>query len=117
MYLAIDVLDEYEEGLLPLMDLIAQTATENFDHIKWVVSSHDRHDIEQRLELDHSHTRVSLELNARHISQAVNVYVDYKVSQLITLRHDNPLRDAVHNQLCQKSDGTFLWVALVTEEL
>jgi hypothetical protein len=117
VYLAVDALDECDEGLPQFLDLITQTIADNPHHVKWVISSRNRHDIEQRLTLDRSHTRVSLELYANHISQAINVYIDYKISQLIVLRQNKVLRENVREKLRQKSDCTFLWVALVVEEL
>jgi NACHT domain-containing protein len=115
-YLVVDALDECEVGLTQLLDLIAWTVAQS-SCIKWIVSSRNRYDIEQRLGIDDSHTRLSLELNADHISHAVDVYVDYKVSQLISLRDDKALQEQVRDRMHQKSDGTFLWVALVIEEL
>jgi NACHT domain len=116
-YLVVDALDECEVGLPQLLDLITWTVSAQPTRVKWLVSSRNRDDIEQRLGLDDSHTRLSLELNADHISNAVDVYVDYKVSQLVSLRNDKALQDHVRDQIRQKSDGTFLWVALVFEEL
>jgi hypothetical protein len=116
-YLVVDALDECEVGLPQLLDLITWTVSAQPTCVKWIVSSRNRYDIEQWLGLDDSHTRLSLELNADHISHAVDVYVDYKVSQLVSLRNDKALQDQVRDQMHQKSDGTFLWVALVFEEL
>jgi WD40 domain-containing protein/NACHT domain-containing protein len=115
-YLVVDALDECEEGLPQLLDLITWTMSAQ-SCIKWIVSSRNRYDIEQCLGLDESHTRPSLELNADHISHAVDVYVDHKVSQLVSLRNDKALQEKVRDQMHQKSDGTFLWVAVVIEEL
>jgi hypothetical protein len=104
-------------GLPQLLDLITWTVSAQPTCVKWIVSSRNRYDIEQWLGLDDPHTRLSLELNADHISHAVDVYVDYKVSQLVSLRNDKVLQDQVRDQMHQRSDGTFLWVALVFEEL
>ena len=73
-----------------------------------IVSSRNWDDIEQQLGLDDSHARLSLELNADRVSHAVDVYVDYKVSQLVSLRNDKAFQDQVRDQMHQKSDGTFL---------
>src|SRR6202041_2407287 len=116
-YLVVDALDECEEGLPQLLDLITWTMSAQSSCIKWIVSSRNRYDIEQCLGIDDSHTRLSLELNADHISHAVDVYVDHKVSQLVSLRNDKALQEKVRDQMHQKSDGTFLWVALVIKEL
>jgi NACHT domain-containing protein len=119
-YLVVDALDECEVGLPQLLDLVTETvslAQSSSSCIKWIVSSRNRYNIEQCLGLDDSHTRLSLELNADHISHAVHLYVDHKVSQLVSLRNDKVLQENVRDQMRQKSDGTFLWVALVIEEL
>jgi hypothetical protein len=84
-YLVVDALDECEVGLPQLLDLMTWTVSAQRTGIKWIVSSRNRYDIEQWLGLD-SHTRLSLELNADHISHAVEVYVDHKVPQLVSLR-------------------------------
>jgi hypothetical protein len=116
-YLVVDALDECEVGLPQLLDLITRTVPAESSCIKWIVSSRNRYDIEQCLGPDDSHTRLSLELNANHISHAVDVYVDHKVSQLVSLRNNKVLQEKVRQQMHQKSDGTFLWVSLVFEEL
>ena len=116
-YLVVDALDECEVGLPQVLDLITWTVSAQPTRVKWIVSSRHRFDIENRLVVDNSHTRLSLELNADHISHAVNVYVDYKVSQLVSLRNHKALQDQVRDQMHKKSDGTFLWVSLVFEEL
>src|SRR5882762_1862691 len=116
-YLVVDALDECEEGLPQLLDLITWTVSAQSSCIKWIVSSRNRYDIEQCLGIDDSHTRLSLELNADHISHAVDVYVDHKVSQLVSLRNDKALQEKVRDQMHKKSDGTFLWVSLVIKEL
>ncbi|KAN0075617.1 WD40-repeat-containing domain protein [Elaphomyces granulatus] len=116
-YLVVDALDECEEGLPQLLDLITSTVSAQSSCIKWIVSSRNQDDIEQWLGFDDSHTRLSLELNSDHILHAVDVYIDFKVSQLISLRNDKALQEQVQDQIRQKSDGTFLWVALVFEEL
>jgi hypothetical protein len=67
--------------------------------VKWIVSSWNRDDIEEWLGLGDSHTRLSLELNADHISHAVGVYIDYKVSKLASLRNDKTLQERVRDQI------------------
>jgi hypothetical protein len=117
VYLIIDALDECETGLTQLLDLIVRNVSAS-SRVKWIVSSRNKHDIEARLQLNDGHTNLSLELNAEHVSQAVNVYIDHKVSQLTRLKqYDSMLQDQVRHLLRQKANGTFLWVALVCKEL
>lgn len=117
VYFVVDALDECEFGLPQFLDFITQTASDRLARVKWLVSSRNRFDIEQWLGHDDSHTKLSLELNAKNVSQAVDVYINRKVSDIISLKDDQVLRERVSDQLRRKSDGTFLWVALVIDEL
>lgn len=117
LYLVVDALDECERGLQSFLNFIIQTATIKSSQIKWIVSSRNRNDIEQCLKPANPHARLSLELNADHISHAVNAYIDHKLSRLPSLEHNHVLRKQVRDQMRQKSDGTFLCIALVIEEL
>lgn len=117
VYLIIDALDECESGLLRLLDLIVRNASTS-SRVKWLVSSRNRPDIEEWLRLDNNHAKLSLELNAQYISSAVDAYIDHKLLELTQLKqYDSTLQDQVKDQLHQKANGTFLWVALVCKEL
>jgi hypothetical protein len=115
-YIVIDALDECETGLTKLLDLIVMIASTT-PHVKWIVSSRNESYIEQKLELDNGQTKLSLELHADHVSHAVEVYIDHKVSHLLSVKNDRTLQESVRNQMRSKADGTFLWVALVFQEL
>lgn len=78
-YIAIDALDECETGLPQLLDFIVQIEHMS-PHVKWIVSSRYRHEIEQLLHRAASKTRLSLELNAHHVTHAINTYIDHKVA-------------------------------------
>ncbi|KAL3428669.1 hypothetical protein BDV09DRAFT_201363 [Aspergillus tetrazonus] len=116
-YLLVDALDECETGLSDLLKLIARTKSVSATQVKWIVSSRNRDDIEQEIEFGDEETKLSLELNADYISEAVAAYIDYKVSRLKKLQRNEIRLEWVKEQLCQKSDGTFLWVALVVQEM
>ena len=107
-YLLVDALDKYETGLSDLLKLIARTKSVSATQVKWIVSSRNRDDIEQEIEFGDEETKLSLELNANYISEAVTAYIDYKVSRLKALQRNEILLEWVKEQLRQKSDGTFL---------
>jgi hypothetical protein len=112
-YLVVDALDECETGLTQFLALINQS-TSICPRIKWIISSRNRHDIEVGLS-PNTAQRFSLELNAEHISRAVQIYINYEVSQLAYIEQE--LQEKVRNEMHRKADGTFLWVALVLQEL
>ncbi|KAH6889393.1 beta transducin-like protein HET-D2Y, partial [Thelonectria olida] len=111
-----DALDECETGLPQLLDFIVKVESTSA-RVKWIMSSRNRHEIEQRLYLAASKRRLSLELNAHHVRQAINTYIDHKVANLISLKDKKPLQDQVRDEMRNRADGTFLWVALVAQEL
>jgi len=116
-YLVIDALDECIVGLPKLLDLIAQKSFTS-SRVKWIISSRNRPDIEEQLEPAGHKVRLSLELNTESISTAVSVFIEHKVSQLAQRKkYDNRTRDAILKHLVSNADDTFLWVALVCQNL
>ena len=111
----IDALDECMADLPQLLDLIVQHSSA--PHVKWILSSRNRHDIEQKLMRNESRTRLSLELNAEQVSCAVDAYIDHKVSGLASVQDDKALQDQLRDLMHEKANGTFLWAALVFQEL
>ncbi|KAI9903952.1 hypothetical protein N3K66_000481 [Trichothecium roseum] len=109
--LVIDALDECKTGRGQLLDFITKPS-----RVKWVVSSRNWLEIEQKL--DNQKFKIQLELNADSISQAVDVYIGDKVEKLASLKkYDTKTRDDVQRYLSDNANGTFLWVALVCQEL
>ncbi len=117
VYLIIDALDECIVDLPKLLDWIANTSS-RFPRVKWIVSSRNWPIIEKGLNQTAQKTILSLELNDRSVSAAVDKYVNFKVDWLA--RHnayDLEEQHAVQQSLLSKANGTFLWVALVCQEL
>ena len=116
-YIIIDALDECATGLSKILDLILQKSSVS-PHIKWIVSSRNWPEIEERLETAGEKVRVSLELNTRSISIAVSKYIDYRVAQLAQVKkYDDKTKNDVRDYLSTNANGTFLWVALVCQNL
>ncbi|KAK3359288.1 WD40-repeat-containing domain protein, partial [Lasiosphaeria hispida] len=116
-YLIIDALDECKETDLPqLLKFIVKVSS--ISHIKWIISSRNWHSIEESLKAAKQKVRLSLELNEESVSSAVSIYIQRKVDELAQLKeYDNKIRDAVRQHLAFNANGTFLWVALVCQEL
>ncbi|KAG4438740.1 hypothetical protein IFR05_005768 [Cadophora sp. M221] len=117
-YLVIDALDECETTDLPkLLDFIVQQSAIS-SRVKWIVSSRNWPDIEERLERAGHKVRLCLELNPESISTAVGSFIRHKVSQLAERKqYDGKIQDAVLDYLLLHADGTFLWIALVCQNL
>jgi hypothetical protein len=116
-YLVIDALDECVLGLPKLLDFIVQTSSMS-SRVKWIVSSRNWPDIEECLERAGHKVRLSLELNAKSVSTGVNIFIQHKVLQLAKQKNYNEkTRDAVLNHLSSNANDTFLWVALVCQNL
>jgi hypothetical protein len=117
-YLLIDALDECISDRERLLDLIVENLSVS-PSVKWIVSSRNWPEIERRLaEFDSTEkTSLSLEVNADLVSRAVDAYIEHEISRLILIKHNPTLKGQVHEQMRQKANGTFLWVALVVKDL
>jgi hypothetical protein len=116
-YLIVDALDECVVDLPKLLDLIVRTSKLS-PRVKWLVSSRNQSHIEERLKSVGDEAKLSLELkqNAEQVARAVDAYIDHKLSGLESLGEIG-LRKQVRDELHWKANGTFLWVALVMQEL
>ncbi|KAK0720779.1 NACHT domain-containing protein [Lasiosphaeris hirsuta] len=116
-YLVIDALDECVTGLPELLGLIAPKSSVS-PHVKWIVSSRNWPQIEERLETAAEKTRLSLEMNAESITTAVEAYFRHQALYLKRLKgYDRPTENAIQKYLSSNANGTFLWVALVCQAL
>jgi hypothetical protein len=116
-YLVVDALDECVVDLPKLLDLIVRTSTSS-PRVKWLVSSRNENHIEEKLKSVGDEAKLGLELkqNVEQVARSVDAYIDHKLSCLESLREAD-LRKQVRDELHRKANGTFLWVALVMQEL
>jgi hypothetical protein len=116
-YIIVDALDECVVDLPKLLDLIVRT-TASSTHMKWLVSSRNEAHIEQKFKAFSGESKLSLEFkeNAEQVARAVDVYIDHKLSHIESLEEVS-LQEQVRGELHQKANGTFLWVALMMQEL
>ncbi|KAL2197078.1 hypothetical protein P885DRAFT_68962 [Corynascus similis CBS 632.67] len=109
----IDALDECVTNLSQLLDLTAQESSK-YSQVKWIVSSRNWSQIEERLDTSTKKAKLSLELNAESVASAVDVYIEHKVDQLAETKNYEPsTKDTVRDYLRFNANGTFLWVAEV----
>ncbi|OJD10872.1 hypothetical protein AJ78_08234 [Emergomyces pasteurianus Ep9510] len=115
--LIIDALDECTTDLTLLLDLIVQTSATH-SNIKWAVSSRNWPSIEDYLNTATRKVRLSLELNEESISAAVSIYIQHRVEKLAKLKgYGKEIQHTVQSYLLSNANNTFLWVALVCQEL
>jgi len=115
--LIIDALDECVVDLPKLLDFIVQKSCIS-SRVRWIISSRNWPEIEEQLARAGHGVRLSLELNAESISTAVGVFIQQKVLQLAQeKKYNSKTRESVQHYLSSNADGTFLWVALVCQDL
>lgn len=106
----IDGLDECETDLPQLIELIVKLSSSPSSKVKWIVSSRNWMEIDEQLK---PATQLRLELNESSISNAVLIYIRFKVERLANLKgYSNELRKEVEEYLSSNANNTFLWVAL-----
>ncbi|CEF76054.1 hypothetical protein FGSG_10601 [Fusarium graminearum PH-1] len=115
----IDALDECEGNQAELLKFIVETNTQL--GIKWLVSSRKDPVIENRLRgIANSEKRltIDLELNEHLTSGAVKNLIGARLRDMMWWDNcGDELRDIIKHKLKQKSGNTFLWVAMVCQEL
>lgn len=114
--LVLDALDECDSGRKFLLDLIVES-TSLAPHIKWVLSSRNSPDIEAKLVNCPTAVVIDLESNDRHVTDSVDAYVRARIQQLNLIQDNEELHTKLHRAIIEKSNGTFLWAALVFKEL
>ncbi|KAF2008821.1 WD40 repeat-like protein [Aaosphaeria arxii CBS 175.79] len=115
-YLIVDALDECITGRPKLLEFILRQSTSQ--RVKWIVSSRNWRDIEAQLEKAEQKIKLSLELNAKSVAAAVNIFIQQKVAQLAQEKdYTAEIQHAVLQYLTSNANDTFLWVALVCQDL
>ncbi|KAF2825483.1 hypothetical protein CC86DRAFT_371133 [Ophiobolus disseminans] len=116
-YMIIDALDECVTDLPRLLEFVAKQSSAS-SRVKWIVSSRNWPEIEAQLERAGHKAKLSLELNAQSVAAAVAVFIQRKVDQLAQEKqYRADVRHAVLQHLTSNANDTFLWVALVCQEL
>ncbi|KAI9656423.1 MAG: hypothetical protein M1829_000414 [Trizodia sp. TS-e1964] len=117
VYLIIDALDECVTGLPELLQFINEKLPV-CPRVKWIISSRNWPNIEEQLNISDQKVQLRLELNKDSIAAAVSTYIEYKVGALAKRKKYSPgLENWVRDYLSLNADATFLWVALVLQQL
>ncbi|KAL7935839.1 hypothetical protein V8C35DRAFT_321343 [Trichoderma chlorosporum] len=115
-YIIIDGLDECTTGLDELLVLIKESLP--YKNVKWILSSRNWASIRESLEdAGTEGVNLSLEVNAAVVTTAVDAYIFEKASKVPLLKQDAELKDEICSLVREKAGGTFLWVAIVFQQL
>lgn len=99
MYLAIDALDKCKDGLDHLLSIIRETLENS--RLKWIVTSRNQVNVNDSLVL-------SLEVDSEKVELAIKHYIEFKVSQIPSLKSKPTQRANIQKTLLEKANGTFL---------
>lgn len=129
VYLVVDALDECQSGLKQLLGFIHESLSYPSPRVKWLVSSRHNSDIVTSLSHEESKTELNLQKDVEtEISYAVKAYIDCNMHDLIAkyeekytdpeiLEELQSVESNVADELYQKAHNTFLWVALVFQQI
>ncbi|KAL8696240.1 MAG: hypothetical protein Q9201_007757 [Fulgogasparrea decipioides] len=119
VYVVVDALDECEdEGMADFFKLIVRTGLHQPSKIKWLLTSRPLDSAEQELLVGADQVRVSLELNLKHVAEAVKTYIACKAAELDRRQSYGPkLRQEVEIELRNRAKETYLWVSLACKRL
>jgi hypothetical protein len=116
LFLAVDALDECEDGLSDFLNLVRETTLEE-NRLKWILTSRNRVDINENLALENPGAKLSLEVNSEAVLQAIKTYIVHKVAEVPSLQSSPVQRGIIQQKLLEKAEGTFLWVDLVLRSI
>ncbi|EYE91369.1 uncharacterized protein EURHEDRAFT_518395 [Aspergillus ruber CBS 135680] len=130
VYLVVDALDECQSGLEQLLKFIFESLSDPNSQVRWLVSSRHKPEIEKEL-FNRSKTELNLDKDVENeISYAVKAYIDHQMQNVIA-QYEKKYRDIDHEtrmqlrniegniaeDLHRKAENTFLWVALVFQQI
>jgi hypothetical protein len=115
----VDALDECQgHGMTDLLKCLVRTGLRRHSKIKWQLTSQPLDSAERELLASSDQVLVSLELNSKYISEAVQTYITFKVNELDHLcNYGKTLRCEIQIELAQMAEDTYMWVSLVCKRL
>lgn len=119
IFVVIDALDEcLATGLTDFLELLVRTGLYSPKQVKWLLTSRPLREAEQYLIASANRVHVSLEINARRVTQGIRIYIEEQVRKLaIEKNYDLSTQHAMTELMHARANGTFLWVSFVCEEL
>ncbi|KAJ5343212.1 uncharacterized protein N7506_003036 [Penicillium brevicompactum] len=119
VFILIDALDECDKttrkALLKGIKNLFDTSSKGPGRFKFLITHRSEiSDIERNL----SSSGTAFRVNSTDIDKDLKSYIDFKTEELANLKEiPKDLKERIRNALITDSDGTFLWVSLMTAEL
>jgi hypothetical protein len=115
----VDALDECQDNsMADLLKCLVRTGLYHPSKIKWILTSRPLDSTEQELLAGSDQVLVSLELNSKHVSEAVRTYISFKMDELDRCyNYRETLWQKIETKLVKKAEDTYLWVSLVCKRL
>jgi hypothetical protein len=119
VYVIVDALDEcQDDGMAELLKRLVRTGLDHPSKVKWLLTSRPLDSAQRELLVGSDQVLVSLELNSKHVSEAVTSYIADKVAELDRrCSYGLVLSQKIQYELTQKAEDTYLWVSLVCKRL
>lgn len=118
-YIIIDSIDECRTDLDKLLALIRNDGLNFSRSVKWLLTSRPL-DTSQQIYLDRTpnHHKIELAMHQDEMGRSVEIYTAAKVQELANRNcYPGDQADRLRKLLSEKADNTFLWVALVCQEI
>lgn len=113
-YIIVDALDECLPESRQLLAKLIVWMSSAYPIVKWVVSS--RQLVEFKIHIGQA-SHLSLESREERVSEAVNAYINSKLTMLREQNLTHLKAKKVAKEVKERSEGTFLWVSIVFKEL
>ncbi|PLB49766.1 WD40 repeat-like protein [Aspergillus steynii IBT 23096] len=114
----IDAVDECENGMVDLLEWILEQSSNSSSKARWLLSSRSTSQIEEILRPGNYKFCLDLDANEARVADAVSYLIEVKMQQIAERKGLTPIdRSEIQAMLKQKSESTFLWVALVCQRL
>ncbi|KAH8430968.1 uncharacterized protein LDX57_008630 [Aspergillus melleus] len=118
VFVVLDALDECDNGMGDLCEWILLQSADSLSKAKWLISSRQIPQIEELLRPGNYKICLDLDSSEARVLKSVNHLVETRIDQLAERKGlSKKEREELGSILKEKSESTFLWVALVCQRL
>lgn len=118
IYVVVDAVDECGDGRKQFLRRVARSGTSISPRVKWLFTSRPLDHPERFLHDASGFPTINLEDNRISLTSAIKTFINHKVDELCrTRKYDDIPRGPLASGLEARAGNTFLWVALVCQQL